>query len=57
LLHVAVEVVMLVALVMAAVPHGEAVVVAVNTTPVPVGDVSTIVGGDAAVKHPDPRPS
>ena len=56
MLHVEVEVDPEVPLVMVTVPHGEAVVVAVNTTLVPVGDVSTIVGGDAAVKHPEPRP-
>lgn len=38
------------------VPQGDAVVVAVNTAPVPVGFVSTIVGGELAFRQPVPIP-
>ena len=47
----------LVAVVCVIVPHGEVVVVAVSTAPVPVGLVSTMVGGEVDVKQPEPIPA
>jgi hypothetical protein len=57
LLQVAVDVDPDVALVIVTLPQTDAVVVAVNTAPLPVGAVSVIMGGEPAAVQPKPIPA